>query len=774
MRSSDTVGWLRFRARTTGKHIYEYDGLGLVQKHKFRDRVFEFDYDGLGRLSHATSPDGTYDWTWDGDGTDPSLVGHLEQESLTSASLGDSHTRYEYHGPGSAVTSVFRTIEGVEYTSGVEYDEFGRPKLLRYPGARPFAVKNTYTDDGRVRTVEEPASGRVLWQLDGVDAFENLVATTNLRATAARTFESATGRLSELVVTSRTDNTRLHHERLTWDVRGLLETRNRPQTVGLETFVHDALGRLDHRYWNNQDDDYNYTPNGNLTRNPRVGTLHYDAEMAQQVTSTDDGRGFEYDDYGNQNVRTREGESSRQEITFTSFNLPSEVRLGPHGAPTSVTQYRYDSANRRTMELGPNRTVVNIGDEVERRVEGGKETWLAHVALPDGQRIEAHLAATGSHELAILVTDYQGSITTLVRGQERHPQTYDAFGAPTADLSGTRMSYTGQEYDRELGLLNMRGRMYDPTIGRFVSPDPLVQDPTFSQSWNRYSYVMNSPHNLVDPSGFEAVQTCGAGMAPCTTGVDMAFQWVEPAGQAEAHAAAEQAHAAAVQAEAERMKALTAVFTNAFPSPDANFEVPPSLHIELPQNAFEDASATAVHAAIPWVAQGGRAVSTAAAVTPFTAVAALLISAVVAPFDQGPNRNSVTIINPYPADIPRTMQLYEYMLRWSARIPAAGLVTRTPTDDDDRESRRWREKMVRNNPWLSERGLVVGHVPDVVWGGSPNQGNSWMALDRGLNSSIGAQVQRYGAGYRYYSVHVAPDPRTIDALMRYLLNGGQP
>jgi len=48
----------------------------------------------------------------------------------------------------------------------------------------------------------------------------------------------------------------------------------------------------------------------------------------------------------------------------------------------------------------------------------------------------------------------------------------------------------------------MNGRVYDPTIGRFMSADPFIQAPTDTQSYNRYSYVRNNPVNLVDPSGY--------------------------------------------------------------------------------------------------------------------------------------------------------------------------------------------------------------------------------------------------------------------------------
>jgi hypothetical protein len=47
--------------------------------------------------------------------------------------------------------------------------------------------------------------------------------------------------------------------------------------------------------------------------------------------------------------------------------------------------------------------------------------------------------------------------------------------------------------------------VYNPTIGRFLSPDPYVPDPSNTQSWNPYSYVENRPLDFTDPSGFVPV-----------------------------------------------------------------------------------------------------------------------------------------------------------------------------------------------------------------------------------------------------------------------------
>ena len=48
----------------------------------------------------------------------------------------------------------------------------------------------------------------------------------------------------------------------------------------------------------------------------------------------------------------------------------------------------------------------------------------------------------------------------------------------------------------------MNGRVYDPTVGKFMSADPFIQSSTDTQSYNRYSYVRNNPVNLIDPSGY--------------------------------------------------------------------------------------------------------------------------------------------------------------------------------------------------------------------------------------------------------------------------------
>jgi RHS repeat-associated protein len=66
----------------------------------------------------------------------------------------------------------------------------------------------------------------------------------------------------------------------------------------------------------------------------------------------------------------------------------------------------------------------------------------------------------------------------------------------------TDRRYTGQRWDGGLGLYDYRARYYDPALGRFIQPDPLVPDPANPQSLNRYAYVLNNPMRYTDPSGY--------------------------------------------------------------------------------------------------------------------------------------------------------------------------------------------------------------------------------------------------------------------------------
>jgi RHS repeat-associated protein len=64
-----------------------------------------------------------------------------------------------------------------------------------------------------------------------------------------------------------------------------------------------------------------------------------------------------------------------------------------------------------------------------------------------------------------------------------------------------KRGFTGHEHLDNFALINMNGRLYDPMLGRMLSPDNYVQLASYTQSFNRYSYCLNNPLKYTDPSG---------------------------------------------------------------------------------------------------------------------------------------------------------------------------------------------------------------------------------------------------------------------------------
>ena len=108
-------------------------------------------------------------------------------------------------------------------------------------------------------------------------------------------------------------------------------------------------------------------------------------------------------------------------------------------------------------------------------------------------------------------SDHLGSITMLTSSSGACVEefSYDAWGRRRnpADWTGVPSSfifdrgYTGHEMLDAFGLVNMNGRMYDPVLGRMLSPDNYVSLPEHTQGYNRYTYALNNPLVITDPSG---------------------------------------------------------------------------------------------------------------------------------------------------------------------------------------------------------------------------------------------------------------------------------
>ena len=142
-------------------------------------------------------------------------------------------------------------------------------------------------------------------------------------------------------------------------------------------------------------------------------------------------------------------------------------------------------------------------------------------------------ASTGQRRFYYTMADHQGSITHVLDedGSIVFTATYDAWGRQTVthNAIGMYRGYCGHEMLNSLGLIHMNGRVYDPILGRFLSPDNYVQQPDNSQNFNRYSYCLNNPLKYIDKDGnsFSLIATAAI-MGGALAGVTYASTMILP------------------------------------------------------------------------------------------------------------------------------------------------------------------------------------------------------------------------------------------------------
>lgn len=161
-----------------------------------------------------------------------------------------------------------------------------------------------------------------------------------------------------------------------------------------------------------------------------------------------------------------------------------------------MARFAYDPLGRRVEKVaaGVTTTYTYDGEDVLRDVAGSSTLKYVY-----GPGIDEPLAQEdGAGVLSYFHADGLGSIvkTTNSAGAVIASRQYDAFG--DLELGTTNgFSFTGREWDSEMGLYYHRARYYDPKIGRFLSEDPI----RFNGGINFYAYVSNNPVNSKDPFG---------------------------------------------------------------------------------------------------------------------------------------------------------------------------------------------------------------------------------------------------------------------------------
>ena len=203
------------------------------------------------------------------------------------------------------------------------------------------------------------------------------------------------------------------------------------------------------------------------------------------------------------------------DITYTAAERPSVIARGTQKAVLTYNanhdrirmQYSDNSRNLLTRYyLGGNYELdVDSTGMHERLYLGGGYYDASAVLMKKGDTSLVYFIHRDYLGSVLQIADAQGNIVEENNfdawGCRRNPSTQKAYTIGTAPKLLLGRGYTGHEHLEMFGVINMNARLYDPVLGRFLTPDPYVQILDFTQAFNRYSYCMNSPLCYVDENG---------------------------------------------------------------------------------------------------------------------------------------------------------------------------------------------------------------------------------------------------------------------------------
>ncbi len=499
-----------------GATQYEVDPLGQTWRQSSPEQrkagqVVTFGYDLLGRLTARLEPSLSSHWSYD---TAKQGIGRLA-EAYTGTAQDKRYQRlHEYDELGRLRTTRERRADA-DYVSTLGYDSWGRlVSRSDQRGADPASLKRfglRYNGYGYLARLER--GELLLWRADAQDAARRTTQQTlGNGLLQTRDYSPYTGRLRNAMLKTPAQQQRLV-EGYQYDILGNVSTRTQGWN-GVrfeENFSYDDLNRLRSSQLvslGQAEQVYGYDDAGNLNAKPGQGAYDYgkqgDGAQRPHAVHSIGGQAFVYDDNGN--LKQGGGRS----ISWTSFDMPDTLVKGM--ASSSFTYGPEHQRTRQTRRDGKGKgesTVTYAGAQEAEQAADGTLTVKTYWPLGVGVEIDRGGAAS---EFNWTHSDRLGSVVAITGagGELKESLGYDAWGKRrTADASASGdagvvddKGYTGHEMLDQLDLVHMNGRVYDPATARFLSADPFVQDPTNGQGYNRYSYVLNNPTNLTDPTGF--------------------------------------------------------------------------------------------------------------------------------------------------------------------------------------------------------------------------------------------------------------------------------
>jgi RHS repeat-associated protein len=455
--SYDNVGNLISKTDRNSQIIdYTYDQLNRMIQKRYATYTGTYTYDSVGRLTQASDPTGTYQFVYDN-------LGRLIQTITNYAFLTDKFFTISYgYDEASNRTSLTDPENGV---TAYAYNALNLITSLTNPDRKKF--KWSYDAIGRRTEFSRPNSVKTSYTYDSLSRLLSIshARRKNILDGAVYTMDAAGNRTSRTLLPSGTDTNYAYD-----DLYQLITAIQDSSTV----------------------ENYTYDEVGNRLSSIEVSTCDYNS--SNELTWKPD-TVCTYDNNGN--LLSKGDAGGTTSYAWDPENRLTGVTLSGSG---EIVSFQYDPFGRRIYKSSLSGTTIFVYDGITVIEEVSADGSLAAL-YTHALGIDEPLTMLRDNTMSYYLADGLGSVTSLTdaKGNIASTYRYDSFGNLTASTGSISnpFRYTGRVLDAETGLYFYRARYYDPSIGRFLSEDPI----RFGGGINFYRYVQNNPINLIDPLG---------------------------------------------------------------------------------------------------------------------------------------------------------------------------------------------------------------------------------------------------------------------------------
>lgn len=476
-----------------GLLTYDYNAFGeLVFSTTPHDTV-TYTYDALGRMVTRTGLDGYSSWQYD-----QSFKGAVSQTHHNPVYGPAISEYYTYDRLGRQIRHNRHV--GAEDDSAFDYgyDAFGHRNAVTYPSGKKF--KWHYDRNGFMDRVSDASSKAVVWSATATDRWGNTTEYTEGDISVQNGYHPVSGLVT--AINARRNGQTLLGQVCLWTNTGNLMWRADMTHNIVESFDYDRFNRLTMTDIDplslplaNLSEDTHYDPQGNIIQKDGVGDYGYQGSIPYAVTSLDP-------------ESSVVGHLTDQTVAYTAFD---KIKTVSQDGKTLTVYYGIDRQRlKQTFTDGSTTRTKRYFTPLYETVTENGATQKLHYLTSSTGLFAIFVIQNGGGTMYYTLKDHQGSLAATIHGNTVERLSYDAWGRRrnTTNFGYDNVShtfdrgYTLHEHYDEFDLINMNGRLYDPILGRMLSPDIVVQDEQSSQAYNRYSYCFNNPLRFTDPSGY--------------------------------------------------------------------------------------------------------------------------------------------------------------------------------------------------------------------------------------------------------------------------------